>query len=95
MIRGFNVEGLLVLVLAAFLFILTSAVSPLVDLTYLLLGMCTHDKNHLVSPLEHGSKFCLCIHRFRYFNMVKMTAPYTVMLTLAGLAGILTMDLHD
>ena len=37
---------------AAFLFILTSAVAPLVDLTY--------------------------------FNMVTMTAPYTVMLTLAG-----------
>ena len=30
-----------------------------------------------------------------YFRMVMMTLPYTIMLTLAGLVGILTMDFHD
>jgi Na+/H+ antiporter NhaB len=30
-----------------------------------------------------------------YFKMVMMTMPYTIMLTLAGLAGILTMDFHE
>ena len=48
---------------AAFLFILTSTVAPLVQLSY--------------------------------FGMVKMTAPYTVTLSLAGLLGILTMDFHE
>ena len=48
---------------AAFLFILTSTVAPLVQLSY--------------------------------FGMVKMTAPYTVTLSLAGLLGILAMDFHE
>ncbi len=30
-----------------------------------------------------------------YAKMVMMTMPYTIMLTLAGLAGILTMDFHE
>ena len=48
---------------AAFLFILTSTVAPLVGLSY--------------------------------FGMIKMTAPYTITLTIAGLIGVLTMDLHE
>ena len=30
-----------------------------------------------------------------YFRMIKMTAPYTVTLSIAGLVGILTMNLHE
>jgi Na+:H+ antiporter, NhaB family len=48
---------------AAFLFILTSAVSPLVHLSYT--------------------------------RMVQMTLPYTIMLTISGLIGILTLDSGD
>jgi len=45
---------------AAFLFILTSAVAPLVQLSYT--------------------------------RMVQMTLPYTIVLTISGLIGILTLD---
>lgn len=48
---------------AAFLFILTSTVAPLVQLSY--------------------------------FRMIKMTAPYTITLSIAGLVGILTMNMHE
>ena len=97
---------------AAFLFILTSAVSslPVPDKNWASwhsTALSVTCRGHLCTSARTAPSlarscmpYLLCARQvspmvdLSYFKMVMMTMPYTIMLTCAGLAGILTMDYH-